>query len=312
MLFGNKKNHLIIFIFFIFFYNSVYALENKIVIKVNNEIVTSLDLNDEINYLMALNKNIRNLEKQKIYNIAKNSLIREKIKEMEILNYMDELKLDKEISNQVLKSTYSRIGINSKEAFLRYIQDYNVNINTIEKKISIEAIWNQLIVSKFKDKIKINKNELEKRILIRGNEKIKIYLLSEILFNISNDEKLEIKFKKIEASILDLGFENTALTYSISDSSKIGGKLDWIKESSLNKKIRNDLNIMNIGDLTKPIVTPGGFLLLKIEDVKFQKKKFDLNSELKNLIKVETNIQLNQYSNIYFNKIAKNFEIDEL
>ena len=311
-LFGNKKIRFIIFIIFIFLFKHVHALENKILIKVNNEIITSLDINNEINYLVVLNKNIKSLDNQKIYNIAKNSLIREKIKRAEILNYIDEIKIDKKISDEILRLTYSRLGINSKEEFLRFIKEYDISINTIETKMAIEALWNQVIVSKLSDKIKIDKNRLKKRISIMGNKQIKSYLLSEILFNISNNDELKIKFKEIKTSILDFGFENTALTYSVSDSSKIGGKLGWIKESSLNKKIRNELNFMNIGDLTNPIVTPGGFLLLKIEDIRLKKKELDLNNELEILIKTETNKQLNQYSNIYFNKITKNFEIDEL
>jgi len=312
MLFGNKKIRFFIFIIFFFLSCNLYALENKILIKVNNEIITSLDINSEINYLIALNKNIENLDKEKKYNIAKNSLIRERIKKIEILNYVKKIEIEEKISDEILKSTYSRLGINSKAEFLMYIKNYNININTIVKKVSIEVLWNQLIVSKFSDKIKINKDQLKNKILTKDNKEIKRYLLSEILFNVSNNNELQIKLNKIKASIEELGFENTAAIYSISDNSKIGGKLDWINEGILNEKIRNELNNINIGDLTNPIITPGGFLLLKIEDIKSIKKKIDLNKELKIMIKTESNKQLNQYSNIYFNKISKNFQIDEL
>ena len=312
MLFGNKKIQFFIFIIFFFLSCNLYALENKILIKVNNEIITSLDINSEINYLIALNKNIENLDKEKKYNIAKNSLIRERIKKIEILNYVKKIEIEEKISDEILKSTYSRLGINSKAEFLKYIKNYNIDINTIVKKVSIEMLWNQLIVSKFSDKIKINKDQLKSKILTKDNKEIKRYLLSEILFNVSNNNELQTKLDKIKASIVELGFENTAAIYSISDNSKIGGKLDWINESVLSKKIRNELNNINIGDLTNPIVTPGGFLLLKIEDIKSIKKKIDLNKELEIMIKTESNKQLNQYSNIYFNKISKNFQIDEL
>ena len=312
MLFGNKKIQFFVCIIFFFLLGNLYALENKILIKVNNEIITSLDINSEINYLIALNKNIENLDKEKKYNIAKNSLIRERIKKIEILNYVKKIEIEEKISDEILKSTYSRLGINSKAEFLKYIKNYNIDINTIVKKVSIEMLWNQLIVSKFSDKIKINKDQLKNKILTKDNKEIKRYLLSEILFNVSNNNELQTKLDKIKASIVELGFENTAAIYSISDNSKIGGKLDWINESVLSKKIRNELNNINIGDLTNPIVTPGGFLLLKIEDIKSIKKKIDLNKELEIMIKTESNKQLNQYSNIYFNKISKNFQIDEL
>ena len=312
ILFGNKKIQFFLLIIFLFLSKNTYALENKILIKVNNEIITSLDINSEINYLIALNKNIENLDKEKRYNIAKNSLVREKIKKIEILNYIKKIEIEKKISDEVLKSTYSRLGINSKEEFLKYIKNYNININTIVEKVSIEVLWNQLIVSKFSDKIKINKDQLKKKILIKDNKEIKRYLLSEILFNVTSNSELQTKLDKIKASIVELGFENTAAIYSISDNSKIGGKLDWINESVLNEKIRDELNNIGIGGLTNPIVTPGGFLLLKIEDIKLIKKKIDLKNELEIMIKTESNKQLNQYSNIYFNKISKNFQIDEL
>ena len=239
-------------------------------------------------------------------------MIREKIKKIELLNYIKKIEVEEKISDEILKSTYSRLGINSKAEFLKYIKNYNIDINTIVKKVSIEMLWNQLIVSKFSDKIKINKDQLKNKILTKDNKEIKRYLLSEILFNVSNNNELQIRFNKIKASIEELGFENTAAIHSISDSSKIGGKLDWINESVLNEKIRNELDNISIGSLTNPIVTPGGFLLLKIEDIKLIKKKIDLKNELEIMIKTESNKQLNQYSNIYFNKISKNFQIDEL
>ena len=312
MLFGNKKIQFFLLIIFLFLSENIYALENKILIKVNNEIITSIDVNSEINYLIALNKKIENLNKEKKYNIAKNSLIREKIKKIELLNYIKKIEVEEKISDEILKSTYLRLGINSKEEFLKYIKNYNINIKTIVEKVSIEILWNQLIVSKFSDQIKIDKEQLKNKVLMRDNKKIKKYLLSEILFNVSNNNELQTKLDKIKTSITELGFENTAAIYSTSDSSKIGGKLDWINESVLSKKIRGELNGISIGGLTNPIVTPGGFLLLKIENIKSINKKIDLNNELETMINNESNKQLNQYSNIYFNKISKNFQIDEL
>ena len=53
-------------------------------------------------------------------------------------------------------------------------------------------------------------------------------------------------------------------------------------------------------------------MILKIDNIKLKERKIDLNKDLENLIKLETNRQLNQYSNIYFSKIEKNYKIDEL
>ena len=61
-----------------------------------------------------------------------------------------------------------------------------------------------------------------------------------------------------------------------------------------------------------PIVIPGGFLILKIENTREIDVEFDLEQEIQNIIKKKTNEQLNQLSNIYFNKIKKNIEVNEL
>ena len=137
-------------------------------------------------------------------------------------------------------------------------------------------------------------------------------MLSEIVFKLENKKDLNKKYLEIKEEILKVGFETAALTYSISDSSNLGGKLGWIKESSLNKIIKNNLDKLNKNEITNPIFTPNGYILLKIDDIKFTKKNYDKKKLLDNLIKSRTNQQLNQYSNIYFNKIKKNTNINEL
>ena len=311
-LFGNKKIILILTIILINIINPAISIENKILIKVNNEIITKIDIENEVNYLKALNKSIQNLDNKKIETIAKNSLIREKIRKLELLNYTKKIEIDEKIKDNILKSRYSKLGIISKNDFLEYLKDYNLKITEIENKISIQALWNQLIFSKFSNKVKIDKEELKKRSSSRNKKEIKNYLMSEILFNIENKDDLKKKYDEIKNSILNVGFENTALIYSVSDSSKIGGKLGWIKESSLNKEIRDNLSQLNINDITNPKVVPSGFLILKIQDIRFDKVEIDLEKELKILTRLETNRQLSQYSNIYYNKIKKNFQVDEL
>lgn len=304
----------IIFIFFFLVFNqqNLHSLENKIILKIDNEIITSLDIENEIKYLIALNPSIKNLDKEKIYSIGKNSLIREKIKKNEILKYMNELKIDQKFLDILIKNRYSKLNIETKKKFIDYLKINQVNISTIEDKISIEAIWNQLIYKKFSTKLKINKDDLKNKIKKTNNIKNKSYLLSEIYFKISDKTNLKKKYDEISSIILDSGFESAALTYSISDSSGIGGKLGWIKEDSLNKVIKENLSKLELNDITEPIFTPNGYLILKIKDIKFSKKKYDEEQELKNLINYETNQQLTQYSNNYFNKIKKNITINEL
>ena len=160
--------------------------------------------------------------------------------------------------------------------------------------------------------LKQTKKKLKKLIILKKNEKQKTLLLSEIVFKIENKDSLKNKYSEILNNIKKYGFESAALTYSVSDSSSLGGKLGWIKQSSLNKNISKELSDLNINDLTKPIFTPNGYIILKIDDIKFSKISFNKNEELNNLIKLKTNEQLNQQSTIYFNKVKKNLNIDEL
>jgi len=137
-------------------------------------------------------------------------------------------------------------------------------------------------------------------------------LLSEISFELANLKELDNKFQEISNTISNKGFNFAALKYSISPTSNLGGKLDWINENSLNKSIRAAINGLKINDFTKPINVPGGFLILQINDIKNTKIKIDIEKEFKKLVNYEKNNQLNQYSKIYFNKIKKDLEISEL
>ena len=288
------------------------ALENKIVLKIENQIVTSVDIINEKNYLQALNPSIKNLDEERLNLISKNSLIREKIKENEILKYTETIKLDESFLNELIKQRYSRLNLDNNNEFLNYIKGFNIDIETIKKKISIEALWNQLIYQKFAEKIKVDKEKLKKQLNIKFAKGEKNFLLSEIVFKVKNKEELASKYKEIVNNINKDNFESAALIHSISDSSPLGGKLGWIKESSLNKIIRTELNNLIKDEITKPIFTPNGYLVLKVDDIKYIKKKYDQKAELNELVKVITNQQLNQQSVLYFNKVKKNTNIYEL
>ena len=310
-----SKKNLFIKLFFafilIFFYTNLNASENKILIKIDNQIITSLDVENEKRLLIVLNPRIKDLEESQIFKIAKNSIIRQKIKKIEILKYTDELKIDDTFLNKLIKSNYSRIGINNLEDFEIYMKNKNINIQNIKEKMIIETLWNELIMEKFSSKIKINKQELKEEILLNKNEALS-YNLYEILFTVSNVSKLDEKFKKIKKTINQSSFENAALLYSVSNTSEIGGELGWIEESSLNKKIRNELLNIKENQITKPIPTSGGFLILMIKDKKKIEKKINLDEELKKLINIRTNEQFNQFSNMFFKKVSKDISINEL
>ena len=285
------------------------AIENKIILKVNNEIITSVDVFNEAKYLKVLNVNLNNISNEDILNIAKNSLLREKIKEIELSRY-SEVEVNKEYLENIVRNIYKNLGLENKEDFIKYLNKYKIDLKDVEQKLSNEALWNQLIYEKFHNKIKINKENVKKE--IESLKKLSIsYNLNEILFFVNKKGDEEKIFKEIKESIKKNGFENTASLFSESDSSKTGGRIGWINEGSINKEILKQLAKLNVGEYTTPIQTPSGFLILSIVDKKEIEQAYNIDKELPLRIKNLQNQQLNQYSNIYFNKIKKNIKISE-
>ena len=303
-----------LFIIFIVFNHSLDAksFENRIVFKINNEIITSIDIKNELNYLTALNPKILELEKNEIFEIAKNSIIREKIKKIELKKRGVDFKIDPNLFNKIIEQRYKNIGLSSEKEFLKYLKQFNLKTGDLEEKIAIEALWNELIIVKFRSKVKIDKDKITMQIKNNNNSIIKTFNISEILFELKNKESLDYKYNKIKKTIDEKGFENAASIFSISNSSDVGGKIGWIKESSLNKKLIYELTQLKDKSYTKPFAVPGGFLILKLNETKEIKEKINFEKEIKKTIMIQTNKQLNQFSNIYFNKIKKNIKIEKI
>jgi peptidyl-prolyl cis-trans isomerase SurA len=304
------KKILLIFFYSLIASSNASAIENKILFKVNNEIITSIDILTELKYLEMINSDFIKMPKKKAFEIAKKSLIREKIKVIELKKFFEEIKIEDEFLNRLLIDRFKSINIKNIYDFEKHFLLLDISPSLIKKKISIEVMWNQLIFNKFKQNVKINKEDIKNELLTK--DKQKEYLLSEILFTINENEKFDKKTNLLEKEINDKGFSQTALTYSISDTSSKGGKLGWVKETILSSKIKKIIKKIKINSYTKPIIIPGGFLILKIENIRETKNDLDLDSEINRIIKEKTNEQLNQLSNIYFNKVKKDIIINEL
>ena len=295
---------------FIFLFKiSTLAIENKIILRVNDQIITSVDILNETKYLTALNPSLNKLTQNEVYEISKKSLVNEKIKKNEIKkNFIDE-NIPEEFLEQLLFSIYSKIAVGSLNEFKIYLKNNQISYEMVLNKIQTEALWNELIVAKFSKNLKINENLLKKE--IKKNQVIKKFLVSEILFEVKNLKELNDKYNEIKNAINESGFENAALRYSSSQTSSIGGRLDWINENSMNKSIREIVNKLKINEVTKPMLVPGGYLILKINDIKTVKVELNFDEELKKMIQSKKNYQLNQFSKIYFNKIKKDIQIYE-
>ena len=303
------KNCLLI-IFLCCAFSSAKAIESKIIYNIENEIITNVDIKREFKYLIALNNSIKELKKEKILNISNESIIREKVKKIEILKNFKEIKIDEDYYKTLLRNIYSRLNLKSVSEFEIYLKDYDLKISDIKTKITIDALWNQLIFQRYNSKVTINETELKKKILKNSEIRSKEYRLSEIIFEVTGKDEIDKRYNEIVRSISEIGFENSAATYSFSESAKIGGDIGWINENLLNDNIKEGISSLKIGETSKPIILSNGILILKLINSKSSESTIDIESELKKAIIYERNRQLNQYSKIYYNKIKKNMNFN--
>ena len=307
---NNKAIIVCIFIFLVIV-NKSFSLENKIITKINNEIVTSIDVENEASYLISLNTNLKNMNEVEIFEISKRSIIREKIKNIELKKNFKNIIVPDDIIEKILKNVYQKLGIKDLKTFKEYLKKNKVDYQFVKKKIDIETLWNELIILKFESEIKINEDKIRKDFIANNDEYSKSFLVSEIFYATSNSDKIEKVYGSILKTIKNDGFNKAVLTYSSSNTASSGGNLGWIQEETLNENLKNIFLNMKEGEITKPITVPSGFLVLKIEKIKKEKKNQNIEKKINEIINAKKNNQLNQFSKIYFNKIKKDLKIDE-
>ena len=302
---------LIVPIFFIFLTSISFGLEIKIKAEIDNIIITNIDIENERKYLIFLNPKLKELNKEDLNYIVKNSLIREIIKEKELKKFFDINKKYK-VVDEIEKNLLLRKNIKKNE-FINLLNANNMDYLQIRKKLKVEALWNQLVYKKYFKNIKINKKLMRERIIkeFKNSKKKYEYNLSEIVFEEKTNENYEETFKKIINSIKNIGFENTANILSISNTSKNGGFIGWINALQISEKIKNKIKKLKINEVSDPIKIPNGYLIVKLNNKKEFDQKIDVEKELKKLIKYETNKQLNNFSIIFYKRLKQNIEIDE-
>ena len=307
------KKFKIIFVVFIFLLlksQSSNGLENKILFKIDNEIITSVDIYEEIKFLKTFNPETSSLSDKELFEISKNSIIKDKIKKIEIKNYVEELEIDEKFLIRLIKGRYSEIGINSIKEFENYLKDNDLDIRVIKEKFAIELAWNDLIYQKFRTKIVIDKDKIKKEVSQNPQKNTQIeLLLSEIIFNVMSKVEFKDKYEKIVSDIEKIGFKKAALIHSNSETASTGGLIGWVKEENLNNDIKNIISKLQPGQFSKPIRTSSGFMIIQVEDKKEYQTKFNLDDKIEQIIKFKTNEQLNQFSSMYLNKVKKNYKI---
>ena len=284
----------------------------EIVVSIDNKIITNFDIQKEINYLLALNPSLNNLPKKQIYEIAKESLVREEIKEKEILKYYNINYKDPELS-LLIENIYNRLNIANENEFNKYLSNFDLSIEIISAKLAIEKAWNRLIFEKFNQFINLDelslKKELEKNLSQPQTQNR--YLISEILFQSKDDKEYQEILRNIKKTIKENSFETAASIYSISDSSKNGGEIGWVNKNEISDTIYNVLNKLSIGQFTQPIKIASGFLIIYLNDIKKEEQEFNVDEELKKMIISEKNRQFNEFSIIHFKKIEQQIFINE-
>ena len=306
-----KMLNLCVYIFFLInLFNIAYS-EIYIVLKIKDNIITNYDIKKESSYLKILNKSLNEINDEKIYNLAKKSLIDQTIKKEEISKFIDIQKedIDTDISLENLLKNLNIANLNDFQNLLKTEKTYN--LDEIKNKIKIETLWNILIYEKFKNKINVDEKKILTRLESFENINIKEFLLSEIVFRKTDNKSLEKLIAEINSSIKQIGFENTANIFSITDSAKLGGVIGWVSENNLVEPIINELKKINEGEYTNVIKINNNFIILKINKIKVSTAKIDKDKEFKKIVENEKNIQLTKFSRIYFDKAYMNYIINE-
>lgn len=300
-------------IFFLNFWSNIAKSENSsfVVLKVNNQLITNIDIQNEKNYLLAINQNLESLDDKKLYEIAKASIIREKIKKNELRKYFNIDIYTKYIDN-ILEDFYTKLNFENIESLENYLLSKNLQIDTVKNKLNIEALWNELIYKRYNNQVEIDKEKLRKKIKEQKYKKeSELFFVSEIIFSANNKSEIENKYKEILESINEIGFKNTANIYSISNTAKFGGEVGWVNKSRMSDNISVKLENIKIGGITDLIKVPNGFLIIKVLDKKMETIEQNEEEDLKQLIIYERDRQLNEFSSIYFQKIKKSSLINE-
>lgn len=289
--------------------SNAYSNEIKIIVKINNEIITNADVEKEYKYLISLNTSLQDIDKNEVLSFAKQSIIKEKIKKIE-LQKIYELNQKNQMIDVMIEGIYQNLNLVSKNEFLNYLEKYNLDFDEIYKKIEIESLWNQMIFEKYQNKVIIDEESLKEEIL-KNPKQIESYYLYELVYDYKSRDEIINKYKEIMESIESIGFKETVLKFSISQSKTNFGLLGWINKNALSNQIKNEIENLQKGKITNPIIIPSGVLLLKLEDKKIENLDINIDEALKEIIKFETNNQLNNYSVIHFNKVKSKLFINE-
>jgi len=308
------KNKILISLSIFFLINNFFSsvlrsqINNAIIVKVGNSLITSIDIQNEIITNLVINKqeitqeNINNNKNYAIKNLVNKSIKRNEINKYEIKDY-NKNDLQNYIKNVAKNFNTNLNGL--KKIFIKH----GINYDSFIEKHEIELLWNTLIFSIYRNQININIIEVENEVKkILNTEKIE-YNLSEI--EIPNSENNKDKLNSILELIKKEGFEVVAKKFSKAPSAEKGGLIGWISNEVLSKEYLEQIKKLNINEISLPIIKGNSVLLLKINDIKKKKNEIDLDKIKEKISLQKKEEKLNLFSRSHFsnleNTVAVNF-----
>lgn len=299
-----KKVFFLFLIYFIIVTESFSSFSNKIVVNVEDQIISSYELKNKIKTMLILNKqelNQTNIDQTK--NQALQNLINLKLKKTEVIKYS--ISPMKGTVNNYLKNVSTSYNTDL-EGFKKIFLERNLDFDLYLNDIKTELAWQNLIFQIYKSKVTLDEKEIDKELnqIVLQQKNVLEYNLGEITVILEDFSKKNIKIKEVEDHLNAFGFERTAKKLSMSSSSVSGGNLGWINSKSLSKKISEVVKKMKIGQVSKPIIQADNLLFLKLIDKKMVKSE-DINIDKlrEQIINVKKNGILDLYSNNHLSKI---------
>ena len=303
-----KYFHIEFWRFFCLNINSVHGLTNNIIVKINNDIITTYELKNKLTTSLILSdqqvnqENIDNNKRQ-----ALSYLINIKLKKIELNKY--NFKIDKvDINNQLLF-----LSSNNIENFKNKFKEFDLNYDLFLNELKIETAWKELMFTIYNKKVKITQDEIDKQVkkYVKNNSDITEYQIAEIEFFIEENSEIKNKLTFIKNQIDEFGFENTASKYSISSSSSNKGNIGWINEDSLNVQTGNIIKKLNIGEVSEPIKNLDSITFFKLLNKKTSKiSNLDTKKLREKLMRQKENELFNLYSASHLSKIKNNALIE--
>ena len=285
------------------------VIEDGIYATIGNKAITRSDIVDEIKTLLILsNKPFIEEERPRLEQMAIKNLIKRKIKKIEIekndfLQFNDN---DLQIELRRLANNMNMDLNTLKNVF----KNNELDILLLEERIKVELLWNSLIFQIYKNKIQINLEEVEEQLKsIQSKKIIEEYLISEIVIEPVDREKIKLKIEELKNKIKADGFENTAATLSIANSSARGGDLGWVNENLISKKLLPVIANTSVGNISEPVFLPNGILFFKVRDKRKLEKKVDMEKVKNELVNSEKSKILNMHSTSHFNNLRRAISI---